>query len=348
MSEAPRLCVVVSGVQPSLGLREVEIALGRLVERLDNRIGAVEVRGGELETFLAKLYECVFVQEVLSVKTWCFNPPTHLHFYGELATKAEWPELAGKSFAVTVRKLGGYPPVSSVDLAAMVADGILKSCRGARVNLEHPEVRVRLVVSERAAVIGILLLKPRGDRFRFRSKRYKVFKHPASLTPEDAKLLVNLSGCSGALLDPFCGSGSIVVEACLSGLEAVGLDVDRKTAMGARKNLVYFLCDARGHIVVGDACMPPFRYGAFNGIATNPPYGRSARLRSTSGRCVHECLLCEGFEILKEGGRIAYVEPSSAEKPPSSEEEFLLRVHGGLTRTFVTKIKERGACRSCS
>jgi len=342
MSETLRLCVVVSGVQPSLGLREVEAALERPVERLDDRIGTVEVQRDSLETVLAELFECVLVQEVLSVKAWCSNPPTYPGFYKELATKAEWFELANRDFAVTVRKLGGYPPASSVTLAAAVADGILERCKEARVNLERPEVRVRLIVSERAAVIGVLLLRPRGDRFRFRSKRYKVFKHPASLTPEDAKLLVNLSGRGGVLLDPFCGSGSIIVEACLSGLEAVGLDVDLKAAAGARRNLVFFSCDARGHVVVGDACLPPFRYKAFDKIATNPPYGRSARLHSAGGRCAYECLLDEGFKILKEGGRIAYIVPLSADRPMLDEKLFLLRVHGGLTRAFVTRVKERG------
>lgn len=331
---ATTLCLVFSGLQPSLGLREAESVLGRPVERLSDRIGLVEAEPGEVQPLLAKLYECVLVQEVIAAKAWRLNPPPHPEFYRELAAMADWSELRGRSFAVTVRKLGGYPPAKSTDLAAAVADAVLGSC-SARVDLEEPEVRVRLVVSRAVAVVGVLLLRPRGDRLRLRSKRYKVYKHPASLTPEDAKLLLNLSGCRGTVVDPFCGSGSIVVEACLSGLEAVGLDIDPRAASGALRNLVHFSCDARGHVVVGDACIPPFRRGAFSGVVTNPPYGRSAQLQSSSGSEVHECLMRVVLDTVKERGSIAYIVPSN----PMAAGELSLRVHGGLARTFVVEAK---------
>ena len=334
------LCVVVSGSQPRLGVSEVESAVGAPLRLLDERIGLVGVEESALEGVLAKLYECVLLQEAVLAKAWRANPAEDPGFYAELAASGEWSELSGRSFAVSVRKLGGYPPASTVDLAAAVAEGILRRC-SARVNLEEPDVRVRLVVSRGVAVVGTLLFKRRGDRFRFRSKRYKPFKHPASLTPEDAKVLVNLTACGSLLLDPFCGSGSVVIEACLSGLEAVGLDVDRRAARGARDNMIFFSCDARGHVVVGDACVLPFRDGAFDAIATNPPYGRSAQLRSASGRSASECLLQEGFRVLKEGGRVAYISPLSPESG-SVAEGYVVRVHGGLARSFVVKVK--GGC----
>jgi len=336
------ICVVVSGAQPQLGIREVELSVGAL-RLLDERVGLVEIEKEALDDILAKLYECVLLQEAILTKAWCTDPPTEPRFYAELAASADWSELAGSSFAVSVRKLGGYPQVSAVDLAAAVADGILRRCGNASVDLEEPKIRVRLVASRKAAIVGVLLLRRRGDRFRFRSKRYKPFKHPASLTPEDAKLLVNLSACRRVLLDPFCGSGSIVIEACLSGLEAVGLDVDRKAARGARDNLAAFSCDARGHVVVGDACMLPFRDCAFDAIATNPPYGRSAQLRSASGRSADECLTKEGFRVLKGEGRIAYVIPLSPRSGCDTAEGHVVRVHGGLARAFAVKAKEGAA-----
>jgi len=102
-------------------------------------------------------------------------------------------------------------------------------------------------------------------------------------------------------------------------------------------------------VVVGDACTLPFRSNAFDAIATNPPYGKSAQMRSASGCSVDECLLKEGFRVLKGEGRIAYISPLSPRSGYGAAEGYVVRVHGGLARAFVVRAKEGArACGSCS
>lgn len=72
------------------------------------------------------------------------------------------------------------------------------------------------------------------------------------LPPKLARIMVNLSGLSsGKLLDPFCGSGVLVMEAALLGFNVIASDISEKAVEDTKKNLEWidkkgdiFLCDA--------------------------------------------------------------------------------------------------------
>lgn len=331
------LCLLISGLQPQLGAREVASAVGIDLEKISDRLYTLQLDNKQFREFLIKFYDCIFLQEVLLIKAVSNQVKNEKEFYRTLAAKCDWRELKDKSFAVTVRKLGGYPSLSSIELAASIADGIIEALGGrCKVALKAPDVSVRLITSPEAVVLGVQVLRARGDRYRFRSKKFKAFRHPASLTPEDAGVLVNLTGWRSPLLDPFCGSGTIVVEACSRGLEAVGLDIDVNAAKGARCNLTRFSCSARGHIVVGDASLLPFRARAFKSVATNPPYGRVLSSIKSSIGLVHS-ILREGSYVLTRGAVVALVRPSTHNLSAEGFyiEEHPVRVHGGLTRLFT-------------
>lgn len=336
------LGVVVSGAVPQLGMREVERVTGQALRKLGPRIGLLSAKPGEVRDVVASLYECVLLQEVLLAKAWAANPRPDPTFYTELAASAEWGEIEGRSFAVRVRKLGGFPPISSVELAARVGDAVYGACEGCcKVDLSRPELVIRLLTSAEAAIVGILLLRPRGDRFRLRSSRFKCFTHPASLTPEDARLLVNLAAAKTRLLDPFCGTGSILVEAAAKGLEAVGIDLDKRMAVGAWGNLKHFSCDSMCHVVVGDSRTLPFRRSCFDAIATNPPYGRLAPTHGLELDIVYRRLVSESSRVLRSDGSLAFIKPEGRGIPPALKravgeptkfEKYYVYVHSGLTR----------------
>lgn len=335
--EKETLCFVVSGLQPKLGAREIEALIDVAPRRLSERLYLASVPRTRVRQYLQKLYDCILLQEVILAKGLCMQPGSNAEFYRDLAARCDWSEIEGKTFAISVRKLGGFPHLSSMSLAAKAAEGILDALkRRCRVNLSKPDVKVNLVTSKDAAVIGLNLLRARGDRYRLRSKKFKAFKHPASLTPEDAGILVNLTGWRSPLLDPFCGSGTIVIEACLRGLEAVGLEIEMKVAKGAYRNLRHFSCDARGHVVVGDATMLPFRARAFDAIATNPPYGRALATDKPADALVKHFLQNCTY-ALTNGSRVVFVRPASfsIDHRQYPTDEYPLRVHGSLVRLFT-------------
>lgn len=331
-------------MQPTLALREVESILNVSLEKLSSRIALLPIKSENLREILAKLYDCVLLQEVIIAKTWIKSTSSDPKFFYDLAIKCEWPEVKGKSFAVSVRKIGGYPSTSSIMLAASVAEAVRVKCGNTcTVNLKDPNVHVRILTSPDGVAIGIHVLDPRGDRYRFRSKRYKVFKHPAAITPEDAGIMVNLTGRRSPLLDPFCGSGTIVIEACKRGIEAVGVDINSTIARGAAQNLKRFSCDSHGHIIVGNFSKLPFRPNSFTAISTNPPYGRIMRTREGEN-LVFEELANTSTRIVKKGGKVAFVKPLGGSCFPGEAVEYhCVYVHGSLTRVFYVTEVDPGA-----
>ena len=68
--------------------------------------------------------------------------------------------------------------------------------------------------------------------------------HSGMLPPKLAQVMINLALASfknkkdAVLLDPFCGSGTLITEACLMGVkDAIGTDISPKAILDAKKNI---------------------------------------------------------------------------------------------------------------
>jgi len=58
--------------------------------------------------------------------------------------------------------------------------------------------------------------------------------------PKLAKMLINLGGASDEVLDPFCGSGTLLMEAALLGIKDIyGSDISEKAVDDSKKNIVW-------------------------------------------------------------------------------------------------------------
>jgi tRNA G10 N-methylase Trm11 len=108
----------------------------------------------------------------------------------------------------------------------------------------------------------------------------------------DARLLVNLVGAQAGtvLLDPFAGTGGIVIEAFAKGATVLSLDIDPRLRPGLAA------LGATHH--VADACKLPFATASIDAVATEPPYDEGA---------LPMLLLALGEmrRVLKVGGRVA-------------------------------------------
>ncbi|MBU5688387.1 MAG: DNA methyltransferase [Candidatus Aenigmatarchaeota archaeon] len=63
-----------------------------------------------------------------------------------------------------------------------------------------------------------------------------------SISPRLAKILINLSSKPGdTMLDPFCGIGTIIQEALLIGVNAIGFDKNEKCIQDAKTNLNWLM-----------------------------------------------------------------------------------------------------------
>jgi tRNA (guanine10-N2)-dimethyltransferase len=209
--------------------------------------------------------------------------------------------------------------------------------RRAGVDIHDPVSEVRVILSTGASV-GRLLSRVDRSAYERRKVRYLPFNHPISIHPKFARALVNVTGVGGGgrLLDPFCGTGAIVMEAALCGCLSVGADISERMIEGARENLRTMNLQAELHRCdVGDIAQT---IGQVDAIATDPPYGRSTSTGGESLRALLGRALSASAEVLDRGSRLAIVlhEPELVEPVEDFEiiESHSLWVHRSLTRNF--------------
>jgi tRNA (guanine10-N2)-dimethyltransferase len=226
---------------------------------------------------------------------------------------------------------------STVDLASATRKigSIVGKHKG--VDLSSPRSEIRVVFSAHAH-IGRAIASIERASFEKRKNRYMPFVYPASLHPKFARALVNLTmtKSGGRLLDPFSGTGAILAEASIIGTHAIGSDFSESMIEGSRANLAHLRQEAELHIC--DVGAIEDEIGEVDGIATDPPYGRST---STDGEGLPQ-LYARAFKafhgVLREGARVAIAVPDL--KLLDEAESFQitgthqLRVHRSLTRNF--------------
>ena len=115
---------------------------------------------------------------------------------------------------------------------------------------------------------------------------------------------------SSALLDPFCGSGTILIEAgqLWPQLELCGCDIDERAVNGARVNAAAAGLGDRLQLLRADARRLDEVYtaGSFRTIVTNPPYGvrfgKHLNFSRFYQRLLHQC-----WTVLAAGGIMVVV-----------------------------------------
>jgi len=118
----------------------------------------------------------------------------------------------------------------------------------------------------------ILILRDLGLN-ALHARPYLKFRHPAALNPVLAHLMLRVAGWHGeSIADPFCGSGTILIEAALhhGKITGFGVDIRKEYVAGARKNAAAAGVNIR--FLRGDA-QELHKYGESKYIITNPPYG---------------------------------------------------------------------------
>jgi len=176
---------------------------------------------------------------------------------------------------------------------------------GYRADLSNPDVELRAIITGDKVVLGVEVGRAERSGFEDRRPHLKPFFHPGVLMPRMARTLVNISGAKEGetLLDPFSGTGGILVEACLAGMAGIGVDVQKKLVKGAKANLNGLDCC----LIIGDAKRLPFEDCSINNAVLDTPYGRSALIEATSREDLLSQSLFELYRVLKPGKRMVIV-----------------------------------------
>lgn len=207
--------------------------------------------------------------------------------------------------------------------------------RGAHADLKNPQTLFRVLLTQGKSIFGIIRGSIDRSAFESRKPHYKPFFYPGVLMPRVARALVNISKPKECLLDPFCGTGGILVEAGLLGINVIGGDFQRKLLLGSKMNLDHYNIDHT--LMYQDACRMALKDKSMEAVVTDPPYGRSATIKAESLENLIVESLTEIHRVLRMGKRAVFISERQIETIAEDAgfmlvESHLQRVHKSLTR----------------
>lgn len=242
-------------------------------------------------------------------------------------------ELPEGTFAIRAKRFEGM--MKDVDSQKLIRNaGALLSKKNS-VNLKEPDVVVRMQMCDKVHMY-IEQRVTDTDLLEKRKVGERPFFSPISLHPKFARALINLTGVKkgGTVLDPFCGTGGIVIEAAEMGMRAIASDFDEEMVIGCQENMDFYGLELTDSEVldigdIGD------RFTDIDAVCTDPPYGRSTK---TGGEDIDHIYMRAGEAIpksLNDTGRAGVVLPHPITFDTMTlEGMYLQKVHGSLSRHY--------------
>lgn len=223
---------------------------------------------------------------------------------------------------------------------------------GGVVDLERPQRTVyawasptgRWVVCELVAVV---------DRSAFEARRMPrlSYRRPVSLPPRRARAAMNLARVrpGDRVVDPFVGTGALLLEAALLGAQVCGVDRDAGMVRGALRNFAS-MAAVPARLAVADAAeaFAPPSATAWDAVVTDPPYGRASSSGPERPAELLARVLPRWAELVRPGGRFVVVAPVGTPAIDLGEPWRMVvgipdRVHRSLTREFRVYERRGGA-----
>ena len=249
-----------------------------------------------------------------------------------------------ESFAVRVKRVrGSSSDINTETLEKELGGKLLGKVKGIKVNLKSPQKTFIGLLSGGSFLFGLMKAEIRAKGFIKRGSKGKVFTHSAEMPPKLSRCMVNLAQprSGDVVLDPFCGTGSFLLEASLIGCRVLGFDVLRSMVRGSLRNLFIFNACSEG-LMVADAQSLPLRDGMVDCIVTDPPYGISATTLGLEKREVFEGFLSVATKLVKKGRRICVASPETVQVKEIGErlgfihiESHFIYIHRSLTREIA-------------
>ncbi len=212
------------------------------------------------------------------------------------------------------------------ELESSMGDMISKFSH-ARVKLEDPDITVYLIFTDKENFFGF------SKRIK-ENRPKKIKKHPHELDWKLTRVMINLIGLKKGetVCDPFCGTGTTLLEAESMGIRAIGLDFDKKMYNISKENLKangykskVFKSDFQELVNISEK---------FDGIVTDLPYGIASKTSENP-----EEILKKFFPILPKRKKMAIMYKKELDKNLKliGFKKYKVYRHKSLTRTIFIK-----------
>lgn len=238
--------------------------------------------------------------------------------------------------AFAVRIMGTRDEGRKVKLETMIGSAVTRQLPSVVVRLSHPDVLIWGCGHSNKIYLGCTRNWYPKKGWRLRRARSKPFFHASALYPKFARALVNLTMVreDETILDPFCGTGTVIQEASLMNIEAIGLDLDKKMCRGTYRNLKH-LHLKRTSLVRCDSTVLPIKTA--DAIATDLPYGRCSSTKGKTLPTIMDSFLREMCRILPSGKKATLVYPKGI-KLILPRELVMTQMHEIFIHTHLTRV----------
>ena len=255
-----------------------------------------------------------------------------------------WQDYIDENFAVRVKRFNSQ--IDTVAYERKVGALILEKCNNVKVKLNNPNSLIRLVAFKDVIYVAIEKYHLNKKHFEDIKPHKRPFFFPGSMSPKLARCMVNLSRVKAGqlVLDPFCGTGGILIEAGLIGCKVVGSDVNWKMKNGTAINLEYCgIKDYRTfHLDVRELKM----YEKVSGVVTDPPYGISTSTGDIDGDDIFKEFFHSIYDNMADDAYLCMASPHYVDLTPMIDdvgfelvEQYAIKMHRSLTR-IISVIKK--------
>ncbi|WP_405269652.1 TIGR01177 family methyltransferase [Methanobrevibacter sp.] len=265
-------------------------------------------------------------------------------FEGDVSS-IDWSGYINETFAVRVKRFNAE--IDTVGYERRAGSLILNNCDDIKVNLTKPKSLVRIVAFKNDLFISIERIKLNKKHFEDSKPHKRPFFYPGSMNPKLARCMVNLSRVKEGqlLLDPFCGTGGILIEAGLIGCKVVGSDIYWKMKNGTSINLDYYgITDYRTfNLDVRELKM----YEKVASVVTDPPYGISTSTGDIEGEDIFKEFFKAIYDNMHDDAYLCMASPHYVDLKPMADEvgfeiieQYGIKMHRSLTR-IISVIRKK-------
>jgi tRNA (guanine10-N2)-dimethyltransferase len=251
-----------------------------------------------------------------------------------------WNDYIQADFAVRVKRFTNV----SVDTPNFERNlgGLIKiTNNNFSINLDNPSSFIKVLITEKKLFLCIRRFKLNKKHFQDVKPHKRPFFYPGSMSPKLARAMVNLSRVKKGdlVLDPFCGTGGILIEAGLIGTKLIGSDIQWKMKNGTGINLDYYgISDYKlHHLDVREMKL----YEKVDAVVTDPPYGISTSTGGENSENVFYQFLDSISKNMKTNGIITIASPDSLNLDKILNkldfkllERHKIKMHKSLTRVI--------------
>jgi tRNA (guanine10-N2)-dimethyltransferase len=205
--------------------------------------------------------------------------------------------------------------------------GVLIKRWGSKVSLSNPHLTVYLIITDSEQYLGCadVRIDPKLPT--------KVIKYPHELDLKISRCIVNLSQLKkgDTVCDPFCGTGTILLQAESMGIKSIGIDFDPLMCDITRKNLA--VNQFKSKVINSDYNEIQKIKDKIDAIVTDLPYGIASRASVSPKKLIKDFV-----SILPKRKRLVMVYKKGLDvEEMGKAKKYEIYRHKSLTRVIAVR-----------